>query len=174
MVRGGKKKTPSAKASDDDDDDDKSPEESNAEHNDADETEDQNLVPPHWSSFRYFKIHFVGSADVSTLIEKYNIKFGYRIFPLRRNVPELFLDESRSHCGPQATAIFDIIGSQLKLPGETEIPFKYLGLCSDFNGVDVQQTRTHHVSLNVSNYILRRVLQKYSCCLLYTSPSPRD
>lgn len=35
--------------------------------------------------------------------------------------------------------IFDLIGKALKLPSEDKIPFKYLCLVEDFNGIDIHQ-----------------------------------
>ena len=33
--------------------------------------------------------------------------------------------------------IYSIIGAKLQFPGKTDPPFTYLGLISDYNGVDV-------------------------------------
>ena len=40
-----------------------------------------------------------------------------------------------------AKEIYSIIGAKLQLPGETEPPFTYLGLITDYNGVEVNQRR---------------------------------
>ena len=38
-----------------------------------------------------------------------------------------------------AKKVYDSIGVELRLPGESTIPFKYLGMVGDFNGVDIGQ-----------------------------------
>ena len=51
-----------------------------------------------------------------------------------------------------AKAIYDVIGKALQLPNESSPPFKYLGLQTDFNGIDVEQSSTH-IGLSCSTYI---------------------
>eukprot|EP00980_Cylindrotheca_fusiformis_P025376 scaffold13535_cov117-Cylindrotheca_fusiformis.AAC.2 len=53
-----------------------------------------------------------------------------------------------------AVNVYDRIGKALQLPGESEPPFKYLGLITDFNGVDVHQYNDRIV-ISVANYIDR-------------------
>jgi hypothetical protein len=52
------------------------------------------------------------------------------------------VDDFSLACTNEALAkrIYDIIGQHLKLDYETAVPFKYLGLVNDYNGVDVRQT----------------------------------
>ena len=53
-----------------------------------------------------------------------------------------------------AKEIYDKIGNYLKLPTETEQAFKYLGLMTEFNGVDVAQF-DRSIAISVHNYIDR-------------------
>ena len=53
-----------------------------------------------------------------------------------------------------ADAIYDIIGNDLKLPTEDKVPFTKLGLVTDFNGIDVEQSRDF-IEISCSNYIDR-------------------
>ena len=53
-----------------------------------------------------------------------------------------------------AIEIYNIIGASLRLPKEDKDPFAYLGLVSDFNGIDVTQTRKF-IKLSCGNYIDR-------------------
>ena len=53
-----------------------------------------------------------------------------------------------------AKEIYNIIGAKLQLPGETEPPFTYLGLITDYNGVGVTQRR-EYIELNATEYIDR-------------------
>jgi hypothetical protein len=55
---------------------------------------------------------------------------------------------------PLARDIFDFIGRQLQLPNEPAPPFKYLGLLSAYNGLDVEQSSSH-IGLSCSSYISR-------------------
>ena len=48
--------------------------------------------------------------------------------------------------------IYGIIGAKLQLPGETELPFTYLSLVTNYNGVDVNQ-REEYIEVNASNNI---------------------
>ena len=58
-----------------------------------------------------------------------------------------------------ATSIFDAIGTRLQIATETTVPFKYMGLLSDFNGVNVDQYRDS-ISVSVSSYI-DRIMQTH-------------
>ena len=58
-----------------------------------------------------------------------------------------------------AEEIYGIIGQRLQLPSETSPPFKYFGLISDFNGVDITQTSTT-VEITCKSY-LARVLRSH-------------
>jgi hypothetical protein len=51
-------------------------------------------------------------------------------------------------------AVFNDIGRQLQLPGESGTHFAYLGLATDFIGVDVHQ-RQPYIELSVENCISR-------------------
>ena len=50
--------------------------------------------------------------------------------------------------------IYGIIGAKLRLPKEDKDPFEYLGPISDYNGINVEQTRTY-IKISSSNYIDR-------------------
>lgn len=67
-----------------------------------------------------------------------------------------------------AKAIYQHIGLELQLPGESEPPFTYLGLVSDFNGVDVGQY-DDRILLSCSSYI-DRVLRSHG----WSTPSASD
>ena len=47
-----------------------------------------------------------------------------------------------------------MIGSRLRLLNETEDPFTYLGLITDFNGIDVEQSKDY-IQISCGNYIDR-------------------
>ena len=51
-----------------------------------------------------------------------------------------------------AKEIYNIIGKKLQLPGESDLPFTYLGLINDYNGVDVDQ-RKEYIEVNACSYI---------------------
>ena len=51
-----------------------------------------------------------------------------------------------------AKLIYDRIGQQLQLPSEEAVPFKYLGLLEDFNGLNVKQYRDCNV-VSCESYI---------------------
>jgi hypothetical protein len=53
-----------------------------------------------------------------------------------------------------AKSVYKMIGSKLKLPGEDKDPFTYLGEITDFNGIDINQTKDY-IELSCSNYIDR-------------------
>jgi hypothetical protein len=67
-----------------------------------------------------------------------------------------------------ARHIFGVIGARLKLEHEKEAPFEYFGLLSEYNGVDVKQTRDY-VAISCSRYI-QRVLQSHQ----WSKPGPRE
>lgn len=75
---------------------------------------------------------------------------GHKVMLLRQ------VDDFLIACKDQtiATAIFDIIGAKLKLPNEPIIPFKNLGLATDYNGVDLHQTQSY-IQISCANYIDR-------------------
>ena len=66
------------------------------------------------------------------------------------------VDDFAIACDEEATAesIYDIIGKQLRLQSETSDPFTYLGLITDFNGIDVKQTR-EYIEISCAGYIDR-------------------
>ncbi|KAG7374842.1 reverse transcriptase RNA-dependent DNA polymerase [Nitzschia inconspicua] len=53
-----------------------------------------------------------------------------------------------------AKAVYDFIGKALQQPNEAQPPFTYLGLLSDYNGVDVHQT-SDYIELTSAGYIDR-------------------
>ena len=53
-----------------------------------------------------------------------------------------------------ADEIYDIIGNELKLPTEDKVPFTKMGLISDFNGIDVEQSKDF-IEISCANYIDR-------------------
>ena len=75
---------------------------------------------------------------------------GEKIFMIRQ------VDDFSLACDNEETAIeiYNIIGASLRLPKEDKDPFAYLGLVSDFNGIDVTQTRKF-IKLSCRNYIDR-------------------
>ena len=48
--------------------------------------------------------------------------------------------------------IVRIIGLKYQLENEDEAPFAYLGLTADFNGVDIEQSKTH-IMISYEDYI---------------------
>ena len=75
---------------------------------------------------------------------------GEKIYMIRQ------VDDFSIACDEESTAkeIYKTIGSKLRLPKENKDPFAYLGLITDFNGIDVTQCRTH-IKLSCTNYIDR-------------------
>ena len=67
-----------------------------------------------------------------------------------------------------AKRIYGIIGERLQLAHETKPPFEYFGLLTEYNGVDVVQTRDT-ITLKCSRYI-QRVLRTHS----WTVPDTKD
>ena len=51
-----------------------------------------------------------------------------------------------------AGKVHDITGEKLQLPNEEKPPFSKMGLTSDFNGIDVSQTK-NHVELSCATHI---------------------
>ena len=64
------------------------------------------------------------------------------------------LDNLLLSCEHKDTAreIYSTIGLALQLENEDEPPFAYLGPCSDFNGVNIEQSNTH-IMISCQNYI---------------------
>ncbi|KAG7357166.1 reverse transcriptase RNA-dependent DNA polymerase [Nitzschia inconspicua] len=60
-----------------------------------------------------------------------------------------------------AIEIYDIIGRKLQLPGKDNPPFKYLGLQTDYSGLDIEYTSTH-IAISCSTYI-SRFLTTHGC-----------
>ncbi|KAG7373304.1 reverse transcriptase RNA-dependent DNA polymerase [Nitzschia inconspicua] len=75
---------------------------------------------------------------------------GQKVLMLRQ------VDDFSIACDDESIAIeiYDIIGRKLQLPGEDKPPFKYLGLQTDYNGLDIEQTSTH-IAISCSTYISR-------------------
>ncbi|KAG7370163.1 reverse transcriptase RNA-dependent DNA polymerase [Nitzschia inconspicua] len=65
-----------------------------------------------------------------------------------------------------AKAVYDFIGKALQQPNEAQPPFTYLGLLSDYNGVDVHQTADYIelTSAGVSRTLLGELLYAYITC----------
>ena len=56
-----------------------------------------------------------------------------------------------------AKDIYNIIGTKMSFPSEKEegiVPFEYLGIVKDYNGVGIQQI-SHYTEMNCQNYIQR-------------------
>ena len=66
------------------------------------------------------------------------------------------VDDFSLACPDEALArrLYGIIGAKLQLPGETSPPFVYLGLRTEYNGVDIRQTRDS-ISVSCETYIAR-------------------
>ena len=66
------------------------------------------------------------------------------------------VDDFAISCKNESTAkeIFDIIGTKLQLPLETDIPFDYFGPLKDFNGVDVNKFQ-EYIEIACPDYIDR-------------------
>ena len=75
---------------------------------------------------------------------------GEKVYLLRQ------VDDFALACSNESIAneIYDIIGNDLKLPTEDKVPFTKLGLITDFNGIDVEQSRDF-IEISCSNYIDR-------------------
>ena len=75
------------------------------------------------------------------------------------------VDDFMLGCKDEKTAkdIFNIIGTKLQFPSEKlkgVVPFEYLGLVTDYNGVDIRQTRDY-IEMHCTNYI-DRLLKSHS------------
>ena len=46
------------------------------------------------------------------------------------------------------------MGEYLQLPGESDKPFSYLGIVTDFNGIDIEKSRDY-IQMYCTNYIDR-------------------
>ena len=75
---------------------------------------------------------------------------GEKVYLLRQ------VDDFALACTKQSIAdeIYDIIGKDLQLPKEDTIPFTKLGIITDFNGIDVEQSKDY-IQLSAANYIDR-------------------
>ena len=80
------------------------------------------------------------------------------------------VDDFSLACKNEAIAkyIYGVIGDRLKLEHEDCVPFVYLGLTTEYNGVDVKQTRDH-ISILCSTYI-HRVLRSHN----WLTPGPNE
>jgi hypothetical protein len=89
----------------------------------------------------------------STVHDKciYSTVFNNKKVLLLRQVDDFLLSCTDE---PTAIAIFDIIGNKLRLPNETVVPFKYLGLADDYNGIKITQTRQYN-EISCPDYIDR-------------------
>ncbi|KAG7341264.1 helicase domain protein [Nitzschia inconspicua] len=67
-----------------------------------------------------------------------------------------------------AKAVYEFIGKALQQPNEAPPPFTYLGLLSDYNGVDVHQT-ADYIELTSAGYI-DRLLRSHG----WDTPSPHE
>ena len=73
---------------------------------------------------------------------------GHKVLLLRQ-VDDLMIQTDNEAI---AKEIFNIIGLELQLENEDKPPFAYLGLTTDFNGVDIEQSKTH-IMISCENYI---------------------
>ena len=73
---------------------------------------------------------------------------GHKVLLLRQ-VDDLMIQTDNEDI---AKEIFKIIGLKLQLKDENKPPFAYLGLTTDFNGVDIEQNKTH-IMISCKNYI---------------------
>ena len=73
---------------------------------------------------------------------------GHKVLLLRQ-VDDLMIQTDNEAI---AKEIFKIIGLKLQLKIEDEAPFAYLGFTTDFNGVDIEQSKTH-IMISCENYI---------------------
>ena len=67
------------------------------------------------------------------------------------------IDDCICQCKREETAknIFNIIGTKMRFESEEEkgiIPFEYLGIVKDYNGVDLKQT-SHYIGMSCESYI---------------------
>ena len=70
----------------------------------------------------------------------------------------IMVDNCLLSCKNERTTkdLFNIIGEKMSLSSEKEVivPFEYLGVVKDYNGVDIKQT-SHYIEMNYENYIKR-------------------
>ena len=80
------------------------------------------------------------------------------------------VDDFAIGCAHEQTAktIYDIIGRKLQLPTESSPPFVYEGKLTDFNGLEIQQSR-EYITLSCTKYI-DRVLETHG----WTHGSPNE
>ena len=80
---------------------------------------------------------------------------GHRVLLLRQ------VDDFALACEHEETAkrIYDIIGARLQMEHETEPPFEYYGLLTEYNGVDITQSRDA-ITISCPRYI-QRVLKSH-------------
>ena len=69
------------------------------------------------------------------------------------------IDDCLCMCEDEKTAkdIFNIIGTKMSFPTEKQkgiVPFEFLGVVKDYNGVDIKQT-SNYVGMSCENYIHR-------------------
>ena len=77
-----------------------------------------------------------------------NVFKGHKVLLLRQ-VDDLMIQTDEESIVKQ---IFTIIGLKLQLENEDESPFTYLRPTVDFNGVDIDQRKTH-IMISCVNYI---------------------
>jgi Reverse transcriptase (RNA-dependent DNA polymerase) len=80
------------------------------------------------------------------------------------------VDDFALACTTESTAqdIYNVIGTAMQLPGEDAPLFQYLGLLSDYNGVDIIQASSH-ITISCENYI-HRVLRSHG----WDTPSAKE
>ena len=73
-----------------------------------------------------------------------------------RRPPSPHVDDFLISCKLESVAkrIYDYIGTKLKLHKEIDAPFKYLGPATNYNGVDITQTK-HYIEISCAGYIDR-------------------
>ena len=64
------------------------------------------------------------------------------------------VDDVACACKNEETTkmIYDIIGKAMQVPKRDKLPFTYLGLIEDFNGVNIEQ-ENNHMQISCENYI---------------------
>ena len=80
------------------------------------------------------------------------------------------MDDFSLACKTEALArrIYDVVGKRLQLEHEEAPPLEYLGLLSEYNGVDISQTRDY-ISVSCSRYI-ERILRTHG----WSTPGPKE
>ena len=91
---------------------------------------------------------------------------GERVLLLRQ------VDDFALACQHESTAqkIYEIIAKRLQLEHEAQPPFEYFGLLSEYNGVDVTQSRST-LTISCEKYI-RRVLKAHQWETVSTKDPP--